>query len=76
MRLGSSQIEPVFPTIFLQAISMRKKTFGEIRRALRLNKLYTIHGDGIARLKIHEAVKDWRFRKNVKALKDMKIEGE
>ena len=51
-------------------------TFTQRKRTARINKLYDIVGDGVARLKMHQAVKDWRFRRTVLALRDMKIQGE
>ena len=51
-------------------------TFTQRKQAARINKLYDIVGDGVARLKMHEAVKDWRLRRTVLALRDMKIQGE
>ena len=51
-------------------------TFTQRKQAARLNKLCDIVGDGVARLKMREAIKDWRFRRTVRSLRDMKIQGE
>ena len=45
-------------------------------RLERLTRLYTIHGDGVARLNMAEAVKDPKFRETVKRLSRIKLDGE
>lgn len=42
----------------------------------RFKRCYEIYGDGIARLKLEEAVKDSLFQKNIQQLVKLKVEDE
>lgn len=39
----------------------------------RLKKLFTIHGDGVAQLKVEEALKDKQFQAAIRKLRAMQL---
>lgn len=50
------------------------KKRAEMARLARLKKFYSIRGDGVARLRLDDAVANTRFRANIRKLADLDLE--